>query len=110
MNTQPADSPSTTRADVLRLTWQLVKNARLSFGKALKKAWATVKLRAKMLTGPAEFAYVKDDGSTRYAVGHYAAATPTTGTGKPSSPLAVRYFDMLADGWRSFRIDRLITE
>lgn len=93
---------------MLRLTWQLVKNAKLSFGKALKQAWAAVKLKTQMLTRPVSFFYVKEDGTERFAVGHYAAATPATGSSKPTSPLVIRYFDTLANGWRSFRADRLL--
>lgn len=118
MQTQSTSTVTTAnRADVLRLTWQLVKSAKLSFGKALKQAWATIKLKAQMLIKPVSFFYVKDDGSLRFAVGHFSAAPTTTGNGKPASgtpkpgnPLAIRYFDTLANGWRSFRADRLLID
>ena len=108
MKAQPTPAPKVNRADVLRLTWQLVHNTKLSFSEALKKAWAAIRLKAEMLVKPVSFFYRKGDGTERFAVGHYASASETTGDGKPVSPLIVRYFDTLADGWRSFRIDRLI--
>ncbi|GAB2547182.1 SH3 beta-barrel fold-containing protein [Spirosoma aerophilum] len=97
-----------SRADVLRLTWQLVREASLSFSQALKKAWATIRLKAEMLIRPVSFFYLKDDGTERFAVGHYSSATLSSINSKPTSTLVVRYFDTLANGWRSFRIDRLI--
>lgn len=103
-----ANPVKVNRADVLRLTWQLVRDASLSFSEALKKAWATLRLKAEMLIKPVSFFYRKGDGTERFAVGHYSSATPSDGNNKPASPLVVRYFDTLAHGWRSFRIDRLI--
>lgn len=97
-----------SRADVLRLTWQLVRSASLSFSEASKRAWATLRLKAEMLIKPVSFFYYKGDGTERFAVGHYSSDTPTDGNVKSESLLVVRYFDTLADGWRSFRIDRLI--
>jgi hypothetical protein len=108
MKTQSVNTPKISRAEVLRLTWQLVRNASLTFSEALKKAWATIRLKAEMLIKPVSYFYYKDDGTERFAVGHYSAATPADGKGKPTNLLVVRYFDTLADGWRSFRIDRLI--
>jgi hypothetical protein len=96
----------TPRAQALSLAWQLVKTARLPFVKAQAQAWATIRLKTQMQAGPVAFWYVKDDGTTRYAIGHFI---PTSMEGsKPASPLVVRYFDTLANGWRSFRADRLI--
>lgn len=104
MNTPPA----TPRAEALTLAWQIVRTVRLPFVQAQAQAWATVKLKARMQTGPVAFHYIKDDGTTRLAIGQYVAPQTATTTSKPASPLVVRYFDTLAGGWRSFRADRLI--
>lgn len=90
------------RSEALTLAWQIVKTARLPFVHAQAKAWATVKLKAKMQVEPVSFCYIKDDGSYRFATGQYATTT--------TSPLVVRYFDTDANGVRSFRIDRLIPD
>lgn len=101
-------APKLNRSDVLCLTWKLVRDAKLAFADALKKAWATLRIKAEMLVKPVSFSYRKDDGTIRNAVGNYVVTSETPGKGKPANPLIVRYFDTLADGWRSFRIDRLI--
>ncbi|GAB2582336.1 SH3 beta-barrel fold-containing protein [Spirosoma areae] len=99
------------RAEILRMAWQLIKKAGLSFGEALKRAWATVRLKAQMLVKPVSFFYYKDDGSERFAVGYYGAAPETKSDAKPSGTLlAIRYYDTLVQGWRSFRADRLILD
>ena len=103
------NTPQTPRAEVLQLTAQIVKKTRMPFGKAQKQAWATLKLTAQMNQQPVIFYYQKEDGSTRFAIGFYAATLPEdrTTTG-PVSGLAIRYYDLLAQNWRSFRADRLI--
>ena len=96
------------RPQALKLASQLVKQTTLSFGAAQKQAWASVKLCAQMHQKPVSFFYRKGDGTERFAVGYYPAAGPTNGNPVTTSALAVRYFDTLANGWRSFRADRLI--
>ena len=108
MKVQSTPALKLSRAEVLHLTWKLVREAKLTFADALAKAWAALRIKAEMLYKSVSFCYRKDDGTTRYAVGNYVSATETSGTGKRANPLVVRYFDTLADGWRSFRIDRLI--
>ena len=84
--------------------------AGLTRSEALKRAWAAVRLRVKMLTTGTEFWYKKDDGTVRYAVGCYALAPGfkiSQATIDPYS-LAIRYFDLGLNQWRSFRADRLI--
>lgn len=81
----------------------------LSLSKALKRAWATIKLRTEMLIRPVSFSYRKENGEHRFATGYYDPnVLETTGHFKPSSPLVIKYYDTLAEGWRSFRADRLI--
>lgn len=94
------------RPQALKLASLLVKQTAMSFGAAQKQAWASVKLCAQMQQKPVSFFYRKDDGTERFAVGHYPPATASQPV--MVSALVVRYFDTLADGWRSFRVDRLI--
>ncbi|QMW06387.1 SH3 beta-barrel fold-containing protein [Spirosoma foliorum] len=83
----------------------------LSFGEAQKRAWVTIRLKAEMLIKPVSFFYLKEKGEERFAVGYYGAAPATTTAPKPAkSVLAIPYYDTLADGWRSFRADRLILD
>ncbi|NID09407.1 SH3 beta-barrel fold-containing protein [Fibrivirga algicola] len=76
----------------------------LSLSESLRKAWATVKLRASMAVKPTTFFYTKGDGTMRWAVGSLEfPATDAPGA-------VVRYYDMLARDYRSFRADRLIVD
>jgi hypothetical protein len=100
-----------SRSDVVAFAWLMVRAAKLPFGDASKKAWATRRLQAQMQQKPVSFFYRKDDGTERFAVGDKIEAptpTKTPPTGKPANALVVRYYDTLAGGWRSFRADRLI--
>ena len=98
-----------TRKAALTLAWNMVKNSALSFADAQRKAWATVKLQASMSTRPTSFFYIKRDGSERFAVG--SLELPGRGTAATTAPgLVIRYYDMLARGYRSFRADRLLLD
>lgn len=100
------NTPSNLRAQALKLAAQLVKQTALSFGAAQKQAWATVKLCAQMQQKPVRFCYTKEDGTQRQAIGYYGASNQTTPV-VPQTGLAIRYFDTIAQNWRSFRADRL---
>ncbi|WP_040007225.1 SH3 beta-barrel fold-containing protein [Fibrisoma limi] len=102
------NSSNSLRNDALMLANQIVKQTGMSFGKAQKQAWATLKLTSLMHQKPVSFFYIKGDGTERFAIGHYGAAEPTPVNGKPTNSIVVRYFDTLANHWRSFRADRLI--
>ncbi|PRY35064.1 hypothetical protein CLV58_115147 [Spirosoma oryzae] len=107
MNTVSTTAPS--RADVVAFAWQIARAAKLPFGEASKKAWATRKLQGQMQQRAVSFFYRKGDGTERFAVGDMLAApAPEKASGKPTNALVVRYYDTLAGGWRSFRADRLI--
>jgi len=108
MNTvTPTTTPS--RADVVAFAWLIAKTAKLPFGDASRKAWATRKIQAQMQQRAVSFFYRKDDGTERFAIGDMLAApAQEKASGKPTNALVVRYYDTLAGGWRSFRADRLI--
>ena len=55
-------------------------------------------------------AYEKADGSLRKACGtlHDVAAT-VKGTGHPNDAITMRYYDVETDGWRSFKVENLVT-
>ena len=60
--------------------------------------------------GVVRFAYEKADGTLRRAAGtlHEVAAT-IKGTGRPNDALTIRYYDVEADGWRSFKVENFVT-
>lgn len=60
--------------------------------------------------GAVRFAYEKADGTLRRAAGtlHEVAAT-IKGTGRPDDGCTVKYYDVEADGWRSFKVENFVT-
>lgn len=99
----------TLRSQVLALATTITRQTKMPFGKAQKQAWATLKLTSQMHQKPVPFFYQKEDGTERFAIGFYGAIpTEPVTTDKPGIGLATRYYDVLAQGWRSFRADRLI--
>ena len=60
---------NTDKKNVFTLAWQFARQTGLSFSECLKKAWANIKLKAKMSTQIVRFYFQKVDGSTREAWG-----------------------------------------
>ena len=95
---------------IMRRAWQIARSTGKAFAVCLSKAWALYRLTKQMRGGVVRFAYEKADGTLRKAVGtlHEVAAT-VKGTGHPNEALTIRYYDIEAGGWRSFRVENLIT-
>lgn len=92
---------------LFKIAWSIVDQFE-SFAESLKHAWSVIKLMRKLNSRAAvSFTYVKIEGEIREAVGTIAAAP---GTGDPVSPKydILRYWDVLANGWRSCRISNIM--
>ena len=89
------------------MAWELVHEF-TSFSKALTQAWKVLKLRAKMLVGNVAFKFRKVNGEIREAVGTLNFTYEAKGTGKPSPGDSMVYFDVEANGMRSFKLCNLI--
>lgn len=104
------------RADVLRMAWQLIRKSGLSFGNALKKAWAAI--RAKILLRQTDergiwLQFKKVDGTIRNVLAtrnlaHVPSDKQPKQSGKPDGN-TVTYFDIWESAWKSFRADFLIS-
>ena len=81
----------------------------LTLSEAFKRAWAIIKLKAGMSARPTSFFYKKEDGTIREAIGYYGDAPQATASAPAPAGLVIKYFDMVANGWRSFRADRFIS-
>ena len=92
---------NTDKKNVFTLAWQFFKQTGYSFSDCPKKAWANIKLKAKMKSQIVEFHYKKLDGSIRQAFGTLANTPPTTTNRKPNENLFT-YFDTVKNEWRSF--------
>lgn len=95
---------------IMRRAWQIARATGKAFAVALSKAWAIYRLTKQMSTGIVRFAYEKTDGSLRRAAGTLRdVSTLIKGTGRPDDGRTVRYYDVEASGWRSFRVENFVT-
>ena len=93
----------------------ILKGRKITSSQALKYAWWFESFRAKLASGVYRFSYFKIDGSIREAVGTTnldlipAEHHPSSGARSKNSEFAtVAYYDLDAQGWRSFRLDLFI--
>ena len=83
-----------TRSKVLTLA-HAIKKEGIAFGKAQRKAWVIIRLKAAMRAASVVFTFLKSDGTTRRAKGTLPAYTPSKTASKPrkTNPLQIKYFD-----------------
>lgn len=95
---------------IMRRAWVLFRTTGKAFSVCLAKSWAIYRLINRMRTGVVSFAFEKADGTLRKAKGtlHEVAAT-IKGAGRSDNSRTVKYYDVEADGWRSFKVENLIT-
>ena len=97
------------RHKVFRMAYELVHATGKTFAVCLSRAWALYRLTKQMRGGIVSFAYEKADGSLRKAKGTLKDIQGLIkGTGKENYK-TVRYYDVEAGGFRSFKIENFIT-
>lgn len=79
-----------------------------TFGEALKQAWKIIKLQARMMVGNASFKFRKVDGSIREAIGTLTVKYESKGNGKHVPVDSMMYYDIEANGFRSFKVFNLV--
>lgn len=89
------------------MAWELLDNF-TSFAQSLRQAWKILKLKAKMLVGNVAFKFRKVNGEIREAIGTLNFTYESKGMGKPSPSDSMVYFDVEANGMRSFKLCNLI--
>ena len=95
---------------IMRRAWAIARTTGKAFAVALAKSWQLYRLVKLMRAGAVRFAYEKADGTLRRAVGTLKdTADLVKGTGRPDDGQTVRYYDVEAGGFRSFRSANLIT-
>lgn len=95
---------------IMRRAWHLFRSTGKAFAVCLSRAWALYRLTKRMRAGVVRFAYEKADGTLRKAAGTlYEVAATIKGTGRPNDALTIRYYDVEADGWRSFKVENFVT-
>lgn len=94
---------------IMKMAWVFVKNNGLSMSLALKKAWANARLKAKMATGIARFAFEKVDGTIREAWGTLATnIVPATNGNRRENPTLQTYFDTEKGAWRCYKVANIL--
>lgn len=74
------------------------------------EGWSLYRLTRRMRAGVVRFAYEKADGTLRRACGTLQDIAATIkGTGRPDDGRTVKYYDIEAAGWRSFKVENLVT-
>lgn len=97
------------RSKVFKQAYELMKVTGKAFAVCLSKAWALYRLTKRMHQEVVTFTYEKANGSLRKAKGMLKdVQNLIKGTGTPNYK-TVRYFDIDANGFRSFKVENLIT-
>lgn len=95
---------------VMRRAWQIARTTGKAFAVALSKSWQLYRLVKQMRAGVVRFAYEKADGTLRKAIGTLKDTTVLVkGTGRPDDGRTIKYYDIEADGWRSFKVENFAT-
>lgn len=101
------------RARVMKQAYQIWLATKQTWSECLKKAWSIYRLAKRMRKGVVSFVYKKADGSMRNAYGTLCNL-PEDFTGgkrftKPSYK-TLCYFDVEKYGFRSFKVENLLSE
>lgn len=106
------------RSEVLSMAHRLKVAKGLTFGEAQKQAWKIVKaqtIKDLMKSALVTFYFLKENGEVRKATGtinggvfSYQAKGGKVEVLALSHTSAVKYWDIDANGFRSFRVDRLL--
>ena len=101
------------RSEVFTTAWALVKTGLVdTIGKALVLAWKRIKVLSSLRKGIAYFAYYKVSGELRYAIGTLRNGNfdyQYKSSRKADRLDLVKYFDLEARAWRSFRLENLVS-
>lgn len=96
---------SNFRHKVFCMAYELMRTTGKAFAVCLSRAWALYRLTKQMHRGIVTFAYEKADGSLRRAKGTLKDVQGLISENYKT----VRYFDVDANGFRSFKVENFIT-
>lgn len=101
-----------TRTAVFNLAHEMKRrNQFLSWSQCLAASWKVVKLQTAMRQGKVSFVYQKQNGDRREAKGTLVKELipySPKGNAKPQPITLVKYYDLGAEGYRSFRAERIL--
>ena len=96
-------------SNIMRRAWIIARATGKAFAVCLSRSWAVFRLIRRMRSGVVLFAYEKTDGTLRRAKGTLNDVSDHIKGNGNNTPQTVRYFDVEAGGFRSFRVENLIT-
>ena len=95
---------------IMRRSWALFRTTGKTFSEHHPLKRRFYRLTDRMRAGVVRFAYEKADGTLRRACGTLRDIDATIkGSGRPDDGRTVKYYDIEAAGWRSFKVENLIT-
>ncbi|WP_459186706.1 SH3 beta-barrel fold-containing protein [Parabacteroides sp. APC149_11_2_Y6] len=97
------------RHKVFCMAYELMTATGKAFAVCLSRAWALYRLTKQMHKGIVAFAYEKSDGSLRKAKGTLKDVQNLIKGAGSENHKTVRYFDIDANGFRSFKVENFIT-
>ena len=80
--------------NIMLRAWEMYRTTGKAFAVCLSRSWVIFRLIQRMRSSVVQFSYEKINGALR------------TGT---ETPKTVKYYDIEAANWRSFKIENLIT-
>ena len=101
-----------TKRDLSQLmlrAWEISRATGQAFRVCLVRSWAVFRLIRRMRAGVVQFTYEKSDGTLRTAKGTLQDVSALVKGSGVSTPKTVRYYDVDSGGFRSFRVENLIT-
>ncbi|HEV7348200.1 SH3 beta-barrel fold-containing protein [Telluribacter sp.] len=105
------DKMPVNRTELFTTAWAIRPEC-TSFAEALRKAWASHKLRVAMNEGIVAFLYKKKDGSFRPAAGtlqlNLLSKEYTPKSEREPQPTVLTYFDAQRLDWRSCKVANLL--
>lgn len=97
------------RTSVFKRAYEMMKATGKTFSICLSKAWAIYRLSKRMKKETVRFTYEKADGTLRKAIGTLKDINNLIkGTGKENYK-TFNYYDVEAKGFRSFKVENLIS-
>lgn len=94
---------------IMRNAWTIARNTGKMFSECLRKAWELWRLIGRMHTQAVRFVYLKTDGTIREALGTFKDTEALIkGTGRTDCGHTVKYYDIEAGGFRSFKVENYI--
>ena len=99
---------------LMRMAWVIAKESGMSISYGLKLAWKNFKLQLALRKEVVTFTYIKVAGGIRTAKGtlngdYVPGGLTVGGTGRKQNDGVLCYYDMVKNGWRSFRKANLVS-